>query len=1000
LGTEPHRFFPPFRLDPVNAQLWRGDQEIRLRRKTFDVLLYLADHPGQLVTKTALLDAVWAEVTVSDSMPATCVAELRKALGEKARVPRFIETVHGRGYRFIAKVKTQASVAPIRKPPSSVPKSPRPIMVGRQDELAQLQSCYSRVVEGQRQVIFVAGEAGIGKTTFVQAFLDSIAQKGSVRVGRGQCVEQYGAGEPYMPVLEALSRLGQEPGGARLIELLNRFAPTWLAQMPALLTSEERVRLQSEMQGVTQQRMLREMTEALEALASETPLVLLLEDLHWSDFSTLELISAIARRSELARLLIVGTYRSVEMLGNDHPLRAMKQELELHRYCEELRLKLLTEENVVDYLAKRLARDDSRRFGTLARVIHARTDGNPLFMVNMVDYLLVDAGLLVNLQEVREAEWAETLRAYRLDALRSISQMIERNLERLEPEEQAVLEGASVAGAEFSSASVAAALECPQNEVEACCTRLSRREQFVSEQGPITWPDGTIATSFRFHHALYQEVLYDRLSAGHQVQLHRRIAMREEAGYGERAGEVATELANHYRRANDQQKAIQYFQLAGQQAIARAAMIEGERHFAGALELLRELPENLERDRRELELQLAVGPALIAVKGWAAPETERAYTRARELCDRLGDSPELFPVLFGMWALYLVRGEFRTANELADQLLGAQSAQDPALLAYARLARGVTSYWMGKFLAAREHLKSAITLYDPERHRPLIFRYGYDAGVACLSYAAWTLWHLGYPDQALKRSYEALALAQRLSHHLNLAHAELFLGVLRQYRREVRAAQENAESVIAHSAEHGLTDYWAWATGLRGWAMAQQGCSEEGIAQLREGVAESSATEALMRPYFLCLLAEARTEMGRLDDGLNALTEALAAADEHEIRFYEAETHRLKGELLSKQDDSNVAEAHSCFERAIEIARTQSAKSLELRATISLARILRNTARRDEARAMLAEIYGWFTEGFETPALSEAKTLLDELSSESSARRRSNKSRRDPSRQG
>ena len=203
-------------------------------------------------------------------------------------------------------------------------------------------------------------------------------------------------------------------------------------------------------------------------------------------------------------------------------------------------------------------------------------------MVNMVDYLLVDAGLLVNLREVSEAEWAETLRAFRLDSLRSIRQMIERNLERLKPEEQAVLEGASVAGAEFSSASVAAALECSQNEVEACCARLSRREQFVSERGPITWPDGTVATSFRFHHALYQEVLYGRLSAGHQVQLHRRIAMREEAGYGERAGEVATELAHHYSRANDRQKGIQYFQLAGERAVARAAMIEGERHFAGA----------------------------------------------------------------------------------------------------------------------------------------------------------------------------------------------------------------------------------------------------------------------------------------------------------------------------------------------------------------------------------------------------------------------------------
>jgi predicted ATPase len=271
--------------------------------------------------------------------------------------------------------------------------------------------------------------------------------------------------------------------------------------------------------------MLREMTQALEALATEAPLVLFLEDLHWSDFSTLELIAAIARRSERARLLIVGTYRPAEILANDHPLRTMKEELELPRYCEELRLKLLTKEDVVDYLAKRVASDASQRFGTLAPVIHDRTDGNPLFVVNMVDYLMVDAGPLAD-AKVTEAKWSETLRTHRLDALRSIRHMIERNLERLKPEEQAVLEAASVAGTEFSSAAVAAALECPQNEVETSCVRLSRHEQFVSEQGPITWPDGTVATNFRFHHSLYQEVFYGRLFVGRRFELHRRIAMR------------------------------------------------------------------------------------------------------------------------------------------------------------------------------------------------------------------------------------------------------------------------------------------------------------------------------------------------------------------------------------------------------------------------------------------------------------------------------------------
>ena len=306
--------------------------------------------------------------------------------------PRFIETVHSRGYRFVAKVTSAAPVVATGRPPVLV-RAPKPIVVGREDELARLQSWYSHVLEGQRRVIFVTGEAGIGKPTFVQTFLDSVQEEGVAGLGCGQCVEQYRSGEPYIPVLEALSRLGQEAGGERVIEVLNQFAPTWLAQMPELLPPEERGRMQGQNQEVTQQRMLREMARALEALAAEAPLVLLLEDLHWSDFSTLELISAIARRSEAARMLILGTYRPADMLAQDHPLRTMKQELELHRYCEELRLKLLREEDVADYLAKRFSSSDSLQSDSLAAAIHERTDGNPLFMINVVDYL-VDAGLL------------------------------------------------------------------------------------------------------------------------------------------------------------------------------------------------------------------------------------------------------------------------------------------------------------------------------------------------------------------------------------------------------------------------------------------------------------------------------------------------------------------------------------------------------------------------------------------------------------------------------
>jgi predicted ATPase len=339
--------------------------------------------------------------------------------------------------------------------------------------------------------------------------------------------------------------------------------------------------------------------------------------------------------------------------------------------------------------------------------------------------------------------------------------------------------------------------------------------------------------------------------------------------------------------------------------------------------------------------------------------------------------------LFGLWAMHLFRAEFRTARELAEEFLRrTQSAGDPALLLYAHYILGNTLYWIGELLSARQHFETAISLYDRERHHRLTFRYeGIDGGVMCLSYAAATMWQLGYPDLAEKMCHQALALAQELSHPHSLVGAEMWLGVLHQYRREAIAAEAMADSVVALSAEHGLTDFSALATILRGWAIAEQERNEEGIAQIQEGLVAFRATGAeIGRPYFLSLFAEACGEKGHIEEALSALMEALGAVKENEERFFEPEIHRLRGELLLRHDAANAVEAESCFCAAIEVARRRSAKSFELRASTSLARLLNTQGRRDDARAMLANIYNWFTEGFDTTDLKDAKALLDELS--------------------
>ena len=983
-------FFPPFRLDPVNAQFWRGEQQISLRRKTFDVLLYLVDHPGQLVTKQALLDAVWPEVTVSDSMPAVCVKELRKVLGDEAKIPRLIETVHGRGYRFIAKVVSDAPAEAARKPAASATGN-RPIMVGREDELARMQSWYSQVLEGQRKVVFIAGEAGIGKTAFVRAFLDSIAEGGGARLGRGQCIEQYGAGEPYMPVLEALTRLGQEAGGERTIELLNRFAPTWLAQMSALLTPEQSARLQAQNQGVTQQRMLREMAHALEALTAETPLVLLVEDLHWSDCSTLELISAVARRSEPAPLLILGTYRPVEMLAHDHPLRTMKQELELHRYCEELRLKLLNEEDVRGYLTRRFSTNGSRRFARFAPAIHERTDGNPLFMVNVVDYL-VNAGLLASSREASAAGSAEILRADRIEVPRSVRQMIERNLERLKPEEQAVLEGASVAGLDFSAAAVAAGLERPRSEVEACCARLSRREQFVVGKDPVTRPDGTVATSFRFLHALYKEVLYERVPIGKRAEVHRRVAEAEEVAYGERASEIAAQLAHHFGRGGSSEKAIEYLIRAGEHAATNGADNEVIAQLDAALELVAKLQDDRARRLQELRLRISIGPSLMAIKGLGSSETAANYTRALELSQLTEDTRALFEALSGLWTFHLVRAEHREAEALVQQLLGsARESKDDPHSAFAHFAAGNTAFWRGEFETAAECLSRSIAACEPGHRFHQVFVD--DPTVYSRAYAAWTKHCQGLPDQALTALSDCLRIARRQAHPRTLAMASQFAGHLHVFRREPDSVLEYCRTLESLADEHGFPFYQALAEILAGCAAVQRGQAEPGVEAIRRGLdAWQTLGSALAVPWFLGELADGLRALGRCDEALKVVNDALHQSERTGELQFAAELYRIAGAALMAQ--AKVAEAEDHFRRAVQVARTQGARMWQQRATTNLARLLDRQGKRAEARAMLAEIYGWFAEGFAVPDLKDAKTLLDQLSEEPTALRPSRKSRK------
>ena len=482
-------------------------------------------------------------------------------------------------------------------------------------------------------------------------------------------------------------------------------------------------------------------------------------------------------------------------------------------------------------------------------------------------------------------------------------------------------------------------------------------------------------------------------------QLHQQIAQVLTDRFPETVETQPELLGHHYTEAGLKEQAIPYWQKAGQRASYRSANMEAVAHLTKGLELLKSLPDIPEHTQQELTLQITLGSLLIATKGYAAPEVEKTYTQALALCRQVGETSQLFWVLLGLYRFYLLRPELQTARELAEQLLRlAQNMPDPALLPDAHRALGIVLFHLGELTTALAHMQQSIALYDPQTHRPDQSPLsGQDPKATGLSYAAWALWLLGYPDQARKSSHEALALAEGLSHPLSLAFALEFAAVLHQYRREGQQAHEQTEAVITLCTDQGFQYFLAAGTILQGWARAEQGQGEEGIAQMHQGMASFRATGAeAITSQWLALLAEAYGKGGQTEEGLNMLAEALAVVDRTGEHYYEAELYRLKGELTlaqskvqslkSKVTDPRPltpdpqSEAGACCLKAIEIARKQQAKSLELRATTSLARLWQQQGKQKEAHGMLSKIYGWFTEGFDTKDLQEAKALLDELS--------------------
>ncbi len=666
--------FDRFRLDLGQERLWEEDRPLSLNPKAFDVLSYLARHPGRRIAKDELLDQVWGQRHVSDAVLKVSIREIRKTLGDEARSPRFIETVHRRGYRFIAETLGGPSeIGTGTRPPAA--------FVGRNDASAALESWLAPAVEGQRQVAFVTGEPGIGKSTVVDAFLRRNADRRWWRTS-GQCLEHFGTGEPYLPILDALGRLCRGPRGEQVVELLRRSAPTWLRQMPAWTDAEDHKRLERETLGATPERMLREMAEMVETLTADIPLVLVLEDLHWSDDATIDLVSMLARRTVPARLLMIATYRPADVKLHAHPLHQVQGELRTLPHCHHLRLDYLSEDAVAEYLSRRFPGLASA--AVLARRIHQHTDGNPLFMVDALEYLAVEERLVEDHGRWRLREPAEDVE---LGVPEGVRQLVERQVDRLTQEHRRILEAASVVGVEPSAAMIAAALDAEAIDIEEHCDQLIDRRQFLAHSGAQRLPDGTITARYRFIHSLYQHVLYQRIPAARCSRLHLRIGEGAERLWGEAASELAGELAGHFERAHDPGRTVHHLRSAAATAVRRFANREASGYLERALQLIVDHPEASGDDERlELLRQHGLVRRSMGDMEGAAAIFERLAVAAAESGDL---AAEVDALLYLVSVYYWIRRE--RCLEILDQAAKhADALQDLVLRAH---VRGYCAHW-------------------------------------------------------------------------------------------------------------------------------------------------------------------------------------------------------------------------------------------------------------------------------------------------------------------
>ncbi len=899
--------------------------------------------------------------------------------------------------------------------------------VAREEELIQLNNFFDLALAGQSRVVFVTGDPGSGKTALVQEFSQRIqATQPELIVAGGVCNAFTGVGDPYLPFREALSLLAGEVetrgisgtisrdqaqrlwalmpqtiqtlmvngpdlldifiSSSSLIQRGTIAAPggaNWLSQLIELVTHKKATSPPVQLQ---QANLFEQYTKVIQALAQQQPILLILDDLQWADAGSINLLFHLGQRLKGQRILIIGIYRPADValgrptLGGGgqerHPLEAVVNEFQ--RNFGQIHIDLNKIEGY-SFIKALLDTEPHQLDLTFQEALYQHAQGHALFTIEMLRGMQ-ERGDLVQDDQGR---WIEgpTLNWEILPA--RIEGIIGERIGRLPPKSQQILQIASIEGEVFTAEVIAQTQGISEPEVvRQLSGSLDRQHRLVRSQGSqLLTVEGQRVSHYHFRHILFQRYLYSTMDDTERSYLHQAVGTVLEQLYEGQPEEIAVQLAWHFQQAGLVEKAIGYLQQAGDRAVRLSAYEEAINHFTQAITLLETLATHSQHAQQELNLQIALGQALYVVKGTGSPEVERAWSRARELCEQLGETKQLFLVLYGLVTYNVMRGDIRqTASTLGEQCLQlAQSQQDSTLLIGAYILLGTLSHYLGEFAPAQIHFERGLALYDPQQSATLVSFYGHDPGVYIRRYLAWTSWELGYPEQALEHVQAAVDLAKELSHSFSLVGALGHACVILGHCREAQACLDQAEETITTSIEQGAIHWQLIGTMWRGWALAEQG-QVEGIEQIRQGLKEYQAVGArATSAIYLTMLANAYLKFGQVTEGLITVKEALTEMDTIGEGIIKAEAYRLKGELL-KRDGAGEGEVEQQFLKAIDIARQQSAKSWELRATVSLCLLWQAQGKRAEAGQMLSNIYNWFTEGFDRVDLKEAKQLLEDLS--------------------